>query len=75
MIVPGLFGGFAPSPNIRVEVRAPNPERSFEMLEAGEMICASLGSPSRCLRCVRCSFFQDRIVCIADAVIPQSVGR
>lgn len=75
MIVPGLFRRIrAEAPNIRVEVRAPNPERSFEMLEAGEidLRIAWLTRPMPSLRSMQ--LFQDRIVCIADARHPSVRG-
>ncbi len=54
------------APNIRIEIHAPNPERSYELLEQGkvDLRIAWLRKPPPSLRSM--PLFQDRIVCIAD---------
>jgi DNA-binding transcriptional LysR family regulator len=66
MLVPHLFRRLrAEAPNIRIEVRAPNPERAYEMLESGEidLRIAWLPKPGPSLRSI--PLFQDKMACIA----------
>ncbi len=75
-LVPQLFRRLrSEAPHIRVEVRAPDPERAFEMLEAGEvdLRIAWLTQPMASLRSMQ--LFQDRMVCIADARHPTLRGE
>jgi DNA-binding transcriptional LysR family regulator len=75
MLVPHIFRRLrSEAPNVRVEVRAPNPERAFEMLESGavDLRIAWLTSPMPSLRSM--PLFQDRMVCIADAKHPTVRG-
>lgn len=53
------------APNIRIVIRPPDPERSFGVLESGELDLriAWLTSPLKSLRSTQ--LFQDRLVCIA----------
>jgi len=53
------------APRVQLEVKAPNPERSFELLENGEvdLRLAWLINPNVALRSLQC--FQDKMVCIA----------
>ena len=76
MLVPRLFRRLrAEAPHIRVEIRAPNPDRAFEMLESGEvdLRIAWLTRPMPSLSSMQ--LFQDRMVCIADAAHPTVRGN
>lgn len=63
------------APNIRIEIRAPNPERASELLESGEidLRIAWLLKPAASLRSL--SLFQDRLVYIADKDHPFIKGH
>lgn len=56
----------ADAPHIRIEVRAPQPERAYDALESGEvdMRIAWILTPPLSLRSMH--LFQDRIVCLAS---------
>ncbi|MFZ4649863.1 MAG: LysR family transcriptional regulator [Rubrivivax sp.] len=76
LLVPHLFRTLrAQAPGVRVEVRAPNPDRALEMLESGEidLRVAWLTRPSPSLRSM--PLYQDRLVCIACARHPRVQGR
>ena len=62
------------APNIRIEIRAPNPERASELLESGEidLRIAWLLKPASSLRSL--NLFQDRLVYIADKYHPTIKG-
>jgi DNA-binding transcriptional LysR family regulator len=62
------------APGVRIEVRAPDRERAFELLESGEVDVriAWLPKPPVSLRSV--ALFQDRIVCIAHRDHPTVRG-
>ncbi|KDD13099.1 LysR substrate-binding domain protein [Bordetella bronchiseptica MBORD731] len=75
LLMPPIFRHLrAHAPNIRVEVRAPDPERAYELLESGEvdLRIAWLRKPAQSLRSMQ--LFQDRIVCIADRDHPALDG-
>ncbi len=59
------------APKVQLEVKAPNPERSFELLETGEvdLRLAWLIHPNIALRSLQC--FQDKMVCIAKSNHPR----
>ncbi len=59
------------APRVQLEVKAPNPERSFELLENGEvdLRLAWLINPNVALRSLQC--FQDKMVCIAKIDHPR----
>lgn len=59
------------APQVQLEVKAPNPERSFELLENGEidLRLAWLTHPNVALRSLQC--FQDKMVCIAKINHPR----
>lgn len=59
------------APKAQLEVKAPNPERSFELLENGEidLRLAWLTHPNVALRSLQC--FQDKMVCIAKINHPR----
>jgi len=63
------------APNIRIEIRAPNPERASELLESGEidLRIAWLLKPALSLRSL--TLFQDRLVYIADKDHPSIKGQ
>jgi len=76
MLVPHLFKELRlKAPNVRVEVRAPIPDRVNEMLEKGELDLriAWLVKPSGSLRSLH--LYQDRMVCLACARHPELNGR
>jgi DNA-binding transcriptional LysR family regulator len=56
----------AQAPGVRVDVRAPDPERAYELLESGEvdLRLAWLRQPMQSLRSLQ--LFQDRMVYVAD---------
>ena len=62
------------APGVRIEVRAPDRERAFELLESGQVDVriAWLPKPPVSLRSV--ALFQDRIVCIAHRDHPAVRG-
>ena len=64
----------AAAPNIRIEVHPPEPARSLELLERGEvdLRIAWLPKPLPSLRSMQ--LFQDRMVCIADRGHPRIRG-
>jgi len=63
------------APNVRIEIRAPNPERASELLESGEidLRIAWLLKPASSLRSL--TLFQDRLVYIADKDHPSIKGQ
>src|SRR5690606_21196734 len=65
----------AEAPNIRIEIKAPDPDRIFELMELGEvdLRIAWLPNPSTSLRSL--PLFHDRIVCIAAADHPAVRGK
>ncbi|HVZ45482.1 MAG TPA: LysR family transcriptional regulator [Ramlibacter sp.] len=65
----------ARAPGVRVDVRAPDPQRSYELLERGEvdLRIAWLLKPMPSLRSLQ--LFQDHMVYIADAEHPRIRGR
>jgi DNA-binding transcriptional LysR family regulator len=68
LLVPPLFRRLhVEAPNVRMTIRAPDPERAYAMLESGELDLriAWLTAPVKSLRSM--PLFQDRLVCIADA--------
>lgn len=76
LLVPHLFRALrAQAPGVRLEVRAPNPERALEMLQSGEidLRVAWLTRPSPSLRSM--PLYQDRLVCIACVRNPAVRGR
>lgn len=75
ILIPLIFRHLrANAPNIRVELRTPDPERAYEHLESGEvdLRIAWLRKPAQSLRSMQ--LFQDRIVCIADRNHPALNG-
>lgn len=76
MLMPALMERLRQeAPGIRVEVRAPQPDRAVEQLESGEvdLRIAWLLSPASSLRSVQ--LFQDRVVCLARKPHPSVRGR
>ena len=76
MLAPQLFRKVREqAPGVRIEIRAPHPDRAFEMLESGEidLRIAWLTSPSSSLRSLQ--LYQDRMVCIACANHPEVQGN
>lgn len=77
VLVPDLFKRLRDrAPGVRVEVRAPSPERAYEQLESGEidLRIAWLTKPLHVsLRSIQ--LFQDRMVCIADCEHPSVRGN
>jgi DNA-binding transcriptional LysR family regulator len=65
----------AEAPQVRIEVRAPDPSRAYELLESGEvdLRIAWLLKPMSTLRSMQ--LFQDEMVCIADRAHPVVHGR
>ena len=59
------------APKVQVDVKVPNPERSFELLESGDidLRLAWLTHPNGALRSLPC--FQDKMVCIAKINHPR----
>jgi DNA-binding transcriptional LysR family regulator len=75
LLMPPLFRHLrAHAPNIRVEIRTPDPEHAYDLLESGEvdLRIAWLRKPAQSLRSMQ--LFQDRIVCIADRDHPDLDG-
>lgn len=75
LLVPKLLAQLrSEAPRVRVEVRAPQPERAVELLENGEVDVrvAWLVAPPSSLRSM--PLFQDRIVCMASREHPQIRG-
>ena len=71
-LVPNLLSKLRSlAPHVQLEVKAPNPERSFELLESGEvdLRLAWLIHPNVALRSLLC--FQDKMVCIAKTNHPR----
>lgn len=74
LLMPSLLARLrADAPGVRIEVRAPHPERAVELLESGEVDVriAWLLSPPGTLRSM--TLFQDRLVCLASR--PHARGR
>jgi len=65
----------AQAPGVRVDVRTPDPDRAYELLESGEvdLRIAWLLKPMQSLRSLQ--LFQDRMVYIADRKHPQIQER
>jgi DNA-binding transcriptional LysR family regulator len=75
LLIPGVLARVrTEAPRVRVEVRAPQPERAAELLESGEvdLRIAWLLSPPGTLRSM--PLFQDRIVCLASRENPRLRG-
>lgn len=76
VLVPHLFKHLrAHAPDIRVEVHAPNPDKSYELLESGEVdfrVAWLLKPPHVSLRSMQ--LFQDQMVCIAARDHPTVQG-
>ena len=62
------------APHVRIEVRAPQPERAYELLESGEvdLRIAWVMTPPLSLRSMQ--LFQDRIVCLVSGSNRQVQG-
>jgi DNA-binding transcriptional LysR family regulator len=75
MLAPYLFRKLREqAPGLRIEIRAPNPDRALEMLESGEIDfrIAWLTRPLPSLRSI--PLYQDRMVCLACANHPTVRG-
>jgi DNA-binding transcriptional LysR family regulator len=75
LLMPPIFRKLrAEMPNIRIEVRTPDPERAYDLLESGEvdLRIAWVRKPPASMRSML--LFQDRIVCIADRDHPSVNG-
>lgn len=76
LLMPNLLRHLrAQAPGVRVDVRAPDPDRAYELLESGEvdLRIAWLLTPMQSLRSLQ--LFQDRMVYVADKNHPQIHGR
>lgn len=75
LLLPGVLQRIRrDSPGIRIEVRAPQPDRAVELLESGELDLrvAWLLTPPPALRSM--ALFQDQMVCLARQSHPQIRG-
>lgn len=75
LLPPLLARIHAEAPGIRVETRAPLPDRAVELLESGDwdLRVAWLLAPAQSLRSM--ALFQDRLVCLARSSHPAIQGR
>jgi len=76
LVVPAMLRRLrAGAPNVRIEVRAPDPARASDLLANGELDLriAWITSPAPSLRAMQ--LFEDRLVCIVDQGHPSVHGR